>query len=127
MSRHSLPRETTGNEVVLTIRNKHFEGCGKPPEVSPDRGRRTCYFENVHGEQFVIQFDRESGVCQLWAGDVGWGEELRVEEFRGHVIVRFARTRAERKADPRMNTQFAGLPEPSESQEREIRERFYAA
>jgi hypothetical protein len=82
----------------------------------------TCYFENVHGEQFIMQFDRNTGTCRLWSGDVGWEEELRVEEFRGRVIVRFARTRAERTAEFKMNTQFdQDLPPTPEAEKAKIK------
>ncbi len=92
--------------AILTIQNSHIEECGTPPKLTLYEGKWTCYFENVHGEQFVMQFDRNTNICHLWSGDVGWEEELRVEEFRGRVIVRFARSREERNADFKMNKQF---------------------
>jgi hypothetical protein len=110
------------HEVILTIDNGHIEECGSPPKLTLFGGKWTCYFENVHGEQFIMQFDSYSNICHLWNGDVGWEEELRVEEFRGRVIVRFARSRAEREADFKMNKQFDhGLPPTPESEKLEIR------
>jgi hypothetical protein len=115
-------------KVILTIRNGHIEACGKPPKLTLDGGRRTCYFENVHGEQFIMQFDPNTDICHLWSGDVGWEEELRVEEFRGKVIVRFARTQAEREAEFKMNRQFDhGLPPAPEEKTRQIREAVFSA
>jgi hypothetical protein len=109
------------NEVILTIRNGHIEECGVPPKLNLGEGRRTCYFENVYGEQFVIQFDRNTDICRLWSGDVGWKEELRVEEFRRRVIVRFARTPAERDSEFKMNKQFDyGLPPTPEAEKAKI-------
>src|SRR5262249_13828584 len=109
-------------EVILTIDNHHIEECSSPPRLTLQAGKWTCYFENIHGEQFVMQFDSSTNICHLWSGDVGWQEELRVEEFRGRVIVRFARGRAERDAVPRMNKQFEhDLPPTPEHEQLEIR------
>jgi hypothetical protein len=109
-------------QVILTIDNGHIGECGSPPKLSLGEGKRTCYFENVHGEQFIMQFDPSSNTCRLWSGDVGWEEELRVEEFRGRVIVRFARTRAERAAEFKMNKQFDhGLPPTPEAEKAKIK------
>jgi hypothetical protein len=96
------------NETILTIRNSHIEECGTPPKLGTavKEGTWTCYFENHHGEQFVMQYDTATDTCRLWSGDVGWEEPLLVEEFHGRVLVRFARNRAERAAEFRMNKQF---------------------
>jgi hypothetical protein len=103
----SEPNLSAEKEIILTINNGHIEECGAPPRLTLGGGRWTCYFENVHGEQFIMQFDRNTDICRLWSGDVGWEEELRVEEFRDTVIVRFARTQVERAADSKMNKQLA--------------------
>ncbi len=122
--RHWYPKQRSEGEeeeAILTIRNNHIQECGTPPQLALRDGTRTCYFENVYGEQFVMQFDRDTDICHLWSGDVGWQEELRVEEFRGRVIVRFARTRAEREAEPKMNKQFDhGLPRMPEAEKLKI-------
>jgi hypothetical protein len=113
-------------ETILTIHNGHIEACGTPPKLTLYEGKWTCYFENVHGEQFIMQFDHDTGICHLWSGDVGWEEELRVEEFRGAVIVRFARTRAERDAEFKMNRQFDhGLPPLPEAETLKIKKEIY--
>ena len=52
-------------EVILTIRNHHIEDCGSPPKLDLGAGKWICYFENVHGEQFVMQFDRMSDLRSL--------------------------------------------------------------
>jgi hypothetical protein len=108
--------------VILTIENGHIEECGSPPKLTLKEGKWTCYFENVYGEQFIMQFDRDSNICRLWSGDVGWEEELRVEEFRGRVIVRFARSQEERDTEFKMNKQFDhDLPPTPESERLKIR------
>jgi hypothetical protein len=110
-------------EVILTIQNGHIKECGTPPKLSLYEGRWTCYFENIHGEQFIMQFDCNTNICHLWSGDVGWEEELRVEEFRGKVIVRFARTKAERDTEFKMNKQFDhGMPPAPEAEKLKIKE-----
>lgn len=110
-------------KAILEIPNGHGAGCGTPPKLALYEGKWTCYFENVHGEQFIMQFDRDRNICQLWSGDIGWEEELRVEEFRDKVIVRFARSPAERDAEFKMNKQFAhDLPATPIAERREIRE-----
>ncbi len=109
-------------KVILTIRNGHIEECGTPPRLALGEGKWTCYFENVYGEQFIMQFDRNTDICRLWSGDVGWEEELRIEEFRGRIIVRFARTRAEQAAEFKMNKQFDhGLPPAPEAEKAKIK------
>jgi hypothetical protein len=68
-----------------------------------------------------MQFDRDTNICHLWSGDVGWEEELRVEEFRGEVIVRFARAQAERDTESKMNKQFDhDLPPMPEAERLEL-------
>jgi hypothetical protein len=117
---------STAEETILTIRNEHIEACGKPPVLSTE-GKYTCYFDNVYGEQNIMQFDPNTKICQLWMGDVGWEEELRVEEFRGRVVVKFARTKAERDTEFKMNKQFQyDLPEASPETKLEIKKQIYA-
>ena len=103
--------EKSKNETILTITNQHFECCGVPPQVNLKDGP-TCYFENEHGEQVILQYDNKSKTCRMWHGDVGWEEPLKVVAFRGHPIVLFARTKKERDAEFKMNTQFDPGEEP---------------
>jgi hypothetical protein len=115
-------------EVILTIQNSHIEECGTPPKLTLGAGKWTCYFENVHGEQFIMQLDSNNNICHLWSGDIGWEEELRVEEFRGRVIIRFARTKAERDAEFKMNKQFDyDLPSTPEPEKLNIKEELNKA
>jgi hypothetical protein len=115
-----------GKQVILTIKNTHIPECGTPPKLTLKEGKWSCYFENVHGEQFVMQFDLNTNICHLWSGDVGWEEELRVEEFRGRVIVRFARTEVERAAEFKMNKQFdIDLPATPEAEKLKTRQAIY--
>src|SRR5262245_6491050 len=126
MSEHPEPQ--TKNETILTIVNKHADCCGSPPKLELGT-HYTAYFENGHGEQILLQYDAKEKVCRLWHGDVGWEEELRVIEFRGTPVVVFARSKAERKAEFRMNTQFdhQDLSPPDERRDAEVRKAVYTA
>jgi hypothetical protein len=116
-------------ETILTINNVHIAECGMPPRLRSGGDNYTCYFENFYGEQVVIQFDRNTKTCRMWMGDVGWEEELRIEEFRGSPIVRFARSREERAREFKMNRQFdhGELFKPDPERDEEIRRALYAA
>jgi hypothetical protein len=98
-------------ELVLEIRNHHYDCCGIPPTFDPDKGL-LCYFENCYGEQNVLQWDREEKKCHLRMADVGWEEPLEVVEFRDRVLVRFVRSTEERRKEFKMNRQFEGHNQP---------------
>jgi hypothetical protein len=123
------PKVSAAKDVILTIHNSHIEECGTPPKLALKEGRFTCYFENIHGEQFIMQFDSATNICHMWSGDVGWEEELRVEEFRGRTIVRFARSKAERDAEFKMNKQFdhGDLLKSSPAEKQRIKDMVYDA
>lgn len=63
--------------MVLTVPNRHYECCGKPPELNAE-DRYTAYFENDFGEQIVFQYDYRSKKGTLWHGDFGWNEPVPV-------------------------------------------------
>lgn len=74
-------------DVIPGKPNVHFANCGIPPTLTP--GLPTGYFENVYGEQWVMQFDLDAGICRVWGGDCGWDNEMRVDEINGHLILRY--------------------------------------
>lgn len=74
-------------EILPGIPNHHYKSCGVPPKI--DLSQPHGHFENELGEQGVMSFDMETGICRVWMGDCGWEKEIRVEEFRGHIIVRY--------------------------------------
>lgn len=137
--KRTVPLEQIGfRRGILTVKNIHYECCGVPPALNVDvkTSGRTCYFENDYGEQCLLHFDPKTKICRLWMGDVGWEEELRVEEFKGHVIVRFARTEEEREREFKMNKQFEGRsefldkdrsPEQKKQEREEIRKGLHSA
>lgn len=104
------PKQDAGNEPILVINNRHIAACGQSPQIELKGGNHyTAYFENAYGEQCLMQYDCQKREAQLWMGDVGWEEPLKVIEFRGKPVVLFVRPEAERRADSRMNKQFDGL------------------
>ncbi len=61
------------SDPLLTIRNYHAPGCGDPPIVTDDDTNIYIgYFENIHGEQWVFTFNRDTGEALLRGGDIGW-------------------------------------------------------
>ncbi len=63
------PKVAPGN--VLTVANRHYDFCGKPPDLTAAKDY-TSYFENDYGEQLVFQYNRETEMGILWHGDIGW-------------------------------------------------------
>ena len=63
--------------TVLTVPNRHYECCGKPPELVAG-SCYTAYFENDYGEQIVFQFNYKERKGFLWHGDWGWGDPIPV-------------------------------------------------
>ncbi len=58
---------------LLQVRNHHSADCGKPPYIDDSRSNRyLAYFENQHGEQAVLVYDRDSNQAVLYLGDAGW-------------------------------------------------------
>jgi hypothetical protein len=63
--------------TVLTVPNRHYEVCGKPPELQA-KSCYTAYFENDYGEQLVFQYDYKTKQGTLWHGDYSWEEPVQV-------------------------------------------------
>ena len=63
---------TNGSPFVFHADNVHSVGCGHPPSVVADPSVYSGYFENQHGEQWVFEYDRNTGRGTLRGGDVGW-------------------------------------------------------
>jgi hypothetical protein len=70
-----------GHLPVFTACNVHYDSCGTPPDVRKMKGKYYGYFENQHGEQWVLQFDAKADKGVLRGGDLGWDE---VVEFDLH-------------------------------------------
>lgn len=65
---------------LLTIRNNHTPACGDPPIVDNSANCYVGYFENVHGEQWVFTYDRQTGDAYLLGGDINWNNRKVVRD-----------------------------------------------
>ncbi len=65
---------------LLTIRNNHTPACGDPPIVDNSANCYVGYFENVHGEQWVFTYDRETREASLLGGDINWNKRKTVRD-----------------------------------------------
>jgi hypothetical protein len=63
---------------LLTIRNNHTFACGDPPIVNNSTNCYVGYFENVHGEQWVFTYDRQTKDAYLLGGDINWNSRKAV-------------------------------------------------
>ena len=67
------------SETFLTVKNAHDASCGKPPQVDAGPiGGYTGYFENQHGEQWVLRWPTAEQHIYLYGGDIGWEEPQRI-------------------------------------------------
>jgi hypothetical protein len=62
--------------LVFAAHNTHDERSGSPPRLqnTANPGLYHGYFENRHGEQFVLTFDRATGTGTVSGGDLSWSE-----------------------------------------------------
>ncbi|MCH7990596.1 MAG: hypothetical protein IID46_15760 [Planctomycetes bacterium] len=65
---------------LLTIDNLHHESCGTAPSILKRNGddHHLGYFENEHGEQFILEVNRSTGEGILQSGDLGWGFKVKI-------------------------------------------------
>jgi hypothetical protein len=77
------------NDLVISFRNHHVPDCGPPPAIEAGPGDKLYrgYFENGHGEQFVVEIDREAKTGVLRGGDAGWGNPVTVRQNRVEGII----------------------------------------
>ena len=80
-------------EPLLRIRNLHALACGDPPIVNSDGPDLYIgYFENVHGEQWIFTYHRETKKAELLGGDVGWNVRNQVTDGRVSDLILNAET-----------------------------------
>lgn len=65
---------------LLTIRNNHAPTCGDPPIVNNSAHCYVGYFENMHGEQWVFTYDRQTKTAHLVGGDINWNNRKEVHD-----------------------------------------------
>ena len=65
--------------------NHHSEDCGTPPQfddrVDQDVTYRS-YFENEHGEQWVLIYNAKTDLVTVYSGDCGWENALSVTSLK---------------------------------------------
>src|SRR5690348_11679600 len=72
---------------LLSVHNRHIDGCGAPPFVTEKPGQDIGYFENQQGEQAIFVFDRAAQAGTLWLGDCGWETSHQVIEGQVASVV----------------------------------------
>lgn len=60
------------DEEIITLLNKHVEGCGEPPSIDFESYDYVSYFENKHGEQSLFLFNKETDRVIVYIADGGW-------------------------------------------------------
>jgi hypothetical protein len=79
------------NVPLLEIETLHNEGCGTSPSILR-RDSGSCYvgyFENEHGEQFVLEVNCETCFGVLQSGDSGWDHKIKIydDTIQGDLIL----------------------------------------
>lgn len=79
------------NVPLLEIDNLHNEGCGTSPSILR-RDSGSCYvgyYENEHGDQFVLEVNCETGYGVLQSGDSGWDHKIKIydDAIQGDLIL----------------------------------------
>lgn len=76
---------------LLVIDNLHHESCETAPSIIKRSGDECYlgYFENEHGEQFILEVNRSTGRGFVQAGDLGWGckIEIRDNQIQSDVVL----------------------------------------
>lgn len=71
-------------KTILTIYNNHSANCGEPPRLdNTDRSKYYGYFQNEYGEQWLFEYDHETGTGTLRGSDAGWEQNYEVVD--GHA------------------------------------------
>lgn len=67
-------QESPRADLVFSAYNRHTESCGAPPEIrnTDAPGLYHGYYENRHGEQFVLTFDPRTKSGMISGGDLSW-------------------------------------------------------
>lgn len=69
------------SDHFFRVSNHHAASCGTPPAcddlTAPEITYRS-YFENEHGDQWVLLYDNDQDIVFLYGGDCGWETPLKV-------------------------------------------------
>lgn len=81
---------SNGAPFLFRATNHHSAECGSPPHLDePATGSNVfrSYFENEHGEQWILTHDATTDEIAVFAGDVGWAERLTVKPLKEFLDV----------------------------------------
>src|SRR5687768_15581568 len=72
------------DEYIFRVKNHHVESCGAPPSLDEPRGDIVfrSYFENEHGEQWVLIYNAKTDLVTVYSGDCGWENALSVTSLK---------------------------------------------
>lgn len=68
------------NSKIVTIQNKHTEGCGTPPSLDFDNADYLSYFEDEYGEQHVFVYYNDHGAAKHFLADAGWEDPSHIPD-----------------------------------------------
>ena len=59
---------------LFIARNRHSAACGKPPYIIAHASdiAYAAYWENAHGEQFILTRQEGTGLFRLYTGELDW-------------------------------------------------------
>lgn len=66
-----ISKSHRAENTILRIDNQHVAACGLPPNIDA-AGKYVGYYENVHGEQWMLVADRVLKTATLYGGDASW-------------------------------------------------------
>ena len=72
-------------DFLFRASNRHSASCGPPPQIDePPKGANIfrSYFENEHGEQWMLTHDQSTDEVVVMGGDVGWDERMTVKPLK---------------------------------------------
>ncbi len=95
------------SKFFFKAKNGHIANCGTPPDFeAPDKDNALFFYENSHGEQFVLETPRRHGadaadyekrLATLYFGDNGWDKPVSLQEVPFEEMKeKFAKTLAEK-------------------------------
>ena len=67
------------NKPIVTIYNRHAEGCGTPPSLD-NVDRYISYFETYDGGQWIFTYDWKTKANCLYGGEIDW-EDLIITDI----------------------------------------------
>jgi hypothetical protein len=71
------------DNTVIVIHNTHVASCGTPPRLKhPTPGMYVGSFVGAYGDLWTVEIDRQTTAGVLRGGDIGWENEITIEDDR---------------------------------------------